>query len=528
MKNEAFMDPLLTIAIPTFNRVHLLRQTVEILLPQLRDGVELLVCDNCSTDGTAVYLQSLAPKLRHHRHPKNMGSDPNFLSCLSLSRSQYTWILCDDDFPGSNAVEEILRARAEFREPGLIYLRVKTTDERLSDYDPAPVQTGWAAKDRDQFLEDIGVWVTFGSSIIVRRDVLDMEFLKGQYGTNLLSASITLQAAGVSNSIVVSEKPLLFVRGGNAGGYSAYTVFTKNFSRLLGHCRQFGYAQKALDSAYRSALTQVIGNIIEIWPLTAAGFFDVCRSSWNYSELYQKLLPAFARKARRQLGQLPHRLCWRAARRVVRSFGERFGAELYPLAQETLDKAARKYFRAQAAGAHPNANVRHPVHLMNPQYFQIGSNFNAQPGLRMEAWDVFCGEHFYPVIKIGNNVSLNWNVHIGAINRIEIHDNVLIGSHVLITDHVHGAVDARDLAAAPAQRPLSSKGPVVIERDVWIGEGVCILAGVTIGEGAIIGANAVVTANVPPRSVVGGVPARVIRQVAEDPVVDILKREALR
>jgi acetyltransferase-like isoleucine patch superfamily enzyme len=269
-------------------------------------------------------------------------------------------------------------------------------------------------------------------------------------------------------------------------------------------------------------LAQVIGKIIDIWPLTAAGFFDVCRTSWNYPELYQKLLPAFARKARRNLRQLPHRWSWRIARRLFRSFGERFGAELYPVAQETLDKAARKYFCAQAAGAHPNANVRHPVYLMNPKYFQIGSNFNAQPGLRLEAWDAFGGEHFYPLIKIGDNVSLNWNVHIGAINRIEIHDNVLVGSHVLITDHAHGTVDARDLAAAPAQRPLSSKGPVVIERDVWIGEGVCILAGVTIGEGAVIGANAVVTADVPPRCVVGGVPARIIRkdsQAAKYPCV---------
>src|ERR1039458_3439666 len=98
---------LLTIAIPTYNRVHLLRQTVELILPQLREGVELLICDNASTDGTADYLEALQPRIRHHRHPDNIGSEPNFSSCLTLSRGQYTWILCDDDLPCSNAVDNI-------------------------------------------------------------------------------------------------------------------------------------------------------------------------------------------------------------------------------------------------------------------------------------------------------------------------------------------------------------------------------------------------------------------------------------
>ena len=64
-----------------------------------------------------------------------------------------------------------------------------------------------------------------------------------------------------------------------------------------------------------------------------------------------------------------------------------------------------------------------------------------------------------------------------------------------------------DLALTPIQRPLTSKGSVVIEESVWIGEGVCILAGVTVGKGAIIGANAVVTSDVPSGAVVGGIPA---------------------
>jgi acetyltransferase-like isoleucine patch superfamily enzyme len=63
----------------------------------------------------------------------------------------------------------------------------------------------------------------------------------------------------------------------------------------------------------------------------------------------------------------------------------------------------------------------------------------------------------------------------------------------------------------PINRPLISKGPVIIEDNVWIGEGVCITPNVRIGKNAIVGANAVVTKDVPPNTVVAGVPARVIK-----------------
>jgi acetyltransferase-like isoleucine patch superfamily enzyme len=152
--------------------------------------------------------------------------------------------------------------------------------------------------------------------------------------------------------------------------------------------------------------------------------------------------------------------------------------------------------------------IEYPIILFGQQYITIGDNFFAHKRLRIEAWDRYLDNIYTPQINIGNNVSINYDCHIAAINKVTIGNNVLIGSRVFITDHFHGSAQAKYLDTIPKERELTTKGPVVIEDNVWIGEGVCIMPNITIGKNAIIGANAVVTHNVPANSYAVGIPAK--------------------
>nr|WP_315234322.1 acyltransferase [uncultured Flavobacterium sp.] len=142
---------------------------------------------------------------------------------------------------------------------------------------------------------------------------------------------------------------------------------------------------------------------------------------------------------------------------------------------------------------------------------EIGDNFIALERFRIEAWDEYGEKVFAPSIKIGNNVIFNTDIHIGCINSIIIGNNCLFGSRIYITDHHHGDPSADMLKLSPKDRPLVSKGAVIIENNVWVGEGVAIMPNVTIGENSIIATNAVVTKDVPPNCVVAGVPAVIIK-----------------
>jgi acetyltransferase-like isoleucine patch superfamily enzyme len=149
--------------------------------------------------------------------------------------------------------------------------------------------------------------------------------------------------------------------------------------------------------------------------------------------------------------------------------------------------------------------------IKNPQYISIGDGFSALDNLRLEAWDAYADQSFEPELVIGNNVCFNTDIHIGCINKVHIGNNVLLASRIYISDHSHGEISKEALHLPPIQRRLISKGPVIIEDNVWIGEGVSILPGVIIGKNTIVGTNAVVTKSFPANSVIAGNPAKLIR-----------------
>lgn len=152
--------------------------------------------------------------------------------------------------------------------------------------------------------------------------------------------------------------------------------------------------------------------------------------------------------------------------------------------------------------------------LVGEKNISIGSNVWIGEGSYLAAWDKFKDQTFTPSIKISDNVTIGPHAHITAINKIIIGNGVLTGKYITITDNSHGKCKTlNDLKEFPIKRPLISKGPVIIGDKVWIGDKAIILSNVTIGEGAVVGANAVVTKDVPPYCVVGGNPARLIKDL---------------
>jgi acetyltransferase-like isoleucine patch superfamily enzyme len=106
-------------------------------------------------------------------------------------------------------------------------------------------------------------------------------------------------------------------------------------------------------------------------------------------------------------------------------------------------------------------------------------------------------------LTFGTDVFINLGCRFQDTGGITIGDGTLIGHGSTLTTINHGVDPDRRADMVPA--------PIVIGRQVWLGAAVTVVPGVTIGDGAIVAAGAVVTRDVPAHTIVGGVPAKVIR-----------------
>ncbi|WP_285822043.1 acyltransferase [Xylanibacter muris] len=106
-------------------------------------------------------------------------------------------------------------------------------------------------------------------------------------------------------------------------------------------------------------------------------------------------------------------------------------------------------------------------------------------------------------LKIQDNVFMNHNVSITSVDKIEIESNVTIANNVVIIDHDHDLHNKNGFISAP----------ILIKEGTWIGANAVILKGVTLGTNSVVAAGSVVIKSVPDNTIVGGIPARFIKNI---------------
>lgn len=147
--------------------------------------------------------------------------------------------------------------------------------------------------------------------------------------------------------------------------------------------------------------------------------------------------------------------------------------------------------------------------LKGIKYISLGNNVTMSNGLRILALRSYENTQYDPTIYIGDNVYSAFNLTIMAAAPIIIGENTLIASDVVITSENHGTDPL--YSDSYASTPLVVK-PVTIGKGCWIGEKSIILPGVNLGDRCIVAAGSIVTKSFPAYSMVGGVPAKVIKR----------------
>ena len=565
--------PRISICVPTFNRERLLRRMLKSLDIALRRvpnlSYEVVFADNASTDNTAGVIRDFSQEhpTVYKRNDENIGVTRNILTVPQWGSGQFAWLLGDDDLVVPGAIEAIVSRLDQYPEcdghivcHSIVGEHMRGKAEWVLANAPStcvgkPLIPSTESRERLDLFErvfevsDVSGTLNFLSNVVFRRTPWQKcvgPYLRHCEAKEWFSDAIT--SAGymcvwadflAGRPVGLIAKPMVIGFVGQQQVLSRWPTIMVAFFLDVSQCFLEAGADRELVRRYQRGIygsAALLAGLAGSEDEYTRQHFSVARLLLRYGDdpalwrsLFGATVAASAGPGRRRLVTGMLSVLRRRPRQVLlamrgmlwsfqgwlksRAAGlRRRLAPSYEHALSRADRKAARYFSAVVNGG-DRATVRHPVYLRQPGRVRVGQNLWAGSGLRLEAWAEHGGLRYNPSIEIGNNVILNYNCHIGAINRIVIGDDALIGSNVLITDHNHGKLDALVPGSCFREQPLFSSGPVEIGRNVWIGENACILPGVRVGDNAVVAANAVVVRNVPPCAVVAGAPATTVRDL---------------
>lgn len=214
------MSPRLSICIATLNRGAFIAQTLDTIVPQLRDDVELVIVDGASKDDTADVVGCYVaadPRVRYVRLDKASGVDQDYDLAVSHARGAYCWLMTDDDLVKPGAVDRVLAALDGRVEVVIVNTEVRTVDfggtlrgalvARIKDVDYAPEQA-------DQLLVDTGHALSFIGCVVVLRSFWLSRDRATYYGSLFVHVGVIFQARTPRTRVI--GEPLITIRYGNA------------------------------------------------------------------------------------------------------------------------------------------------------------------------------------------------------------------------------------------------------------------------------------------------------------------------
>jgi glycosyltransferase involved in cell wall biosynthesis len=303
--------PLLSISIPTYNRAQRLMSAVRDVLQQTeqlglaQDQLEIVVTSNGSTDATDELMQALAaenPKVRYFRNDRNYGIDENIARAVENARGRFVHLLSDDDIVLPGTYSRLLRTLQARPDTDFLFLNAAPLrDEKLRTLAPPVVvlegDADWACLDKDRFFEAVGVWMTFVSSFVVRREAwLAVKDHRRHVGTEIYLTHVALEVIARQGSACVSVPVSIAVRPHFSGSYRIFRAFAQQWRILiLQHARKLGFNPATLRRIFlRSIKHDLPGRVMlsrQTRGLSFSEYRVIFSNTWDYPQSWVTLYP---------------------------------------------------------------------------------------------------------------------------------------------------------------------------------------------------------------------------------------------
>ncbi|RZT05402.1 Acetyltransferase (isoleucine patch superfamily) [Duganella sp. CF402] len=478
----------LSICIPTYNRDRFLRQTLESITCQdafiNTDEIEVIISDNVSTDDTQVvgqeFEQRFPGKVKYFKNETNLGTELNLERVLARGEGICLKLQNDNLTMRDGSLAELVKVikATEAEKPILFFTNGNNNVHGVQ------LTT---CNNLDEFVQAASYFTTWmGGFCIWRDEFRAIPDFTASAKTQLIQTDILLRLMETGKrAIVFYGVYFIGLPIGKKGGYNIAEVFGKNYLAFLKKYMAMGLLRE--ETYQREKRLILINHIIPYYFDKTNGFhkngFFVHMQDYLHDDYFYQAIEGLL------------------------------------LAEPAAAPAAS----APAVASAPPAPD--PVQVRNMEIADHWRHLNAHNEVSITRWHGFvdfnkvkAGRRSYGGLELWLFGGAGESLTIG--NFVSIADDV---KFLLGGNHPYQGLSTFPFATKYfATLEAGSKGPIVVEDDVWIGYNSTILSGVTIGQGAIIAAGSMVTKDVAPYSIVGGNPARLIKYRFDQAVIDRL------
>jgi abequosyltransferase len=213
--------PRLSICIATYNRADYIGETLESIIPQITDEVEIVVVDGASTDDTRNVVKhyvDVCKQINYIQLPVKGGVDQDFCKAVELAKGEYCWLFPDDDLLKPDAVSTVLSEIPKGY--SLIIVNAQVINKEISkviENKRLQIDTNeiYDESKLEQLFHRILPYISFIGCVVINRDVWMQREKKQYFGTEFIHVGVIFQSPLPAPALVLAQ-PYIMIRFGNA------------------------------------------------------------------------------------------------------------------------------------------------------------------------------------------------------------------------------------------------------------------------------------------------------------------------